>query len=388
VYVLAILLTCGLAFSVQSILSPFIFAAAIVFLLHPYRHTEFARRVIRLAVGLLVLWALYSLLGILAPFIVAYLIAYILNPLVSSLEKRGMPRWTSALLVVVMLIGAAVGILLFVMPLLVSQFEGLMNSLGTLVEDLRDLISSGRLYTALEQAGIPVDKVREAIRTQLTPRLEGILTSLFQGVFGVVSSVSSVAVQIVNAVIIPFLAFYLLKDFPVLSDRFYRFFPAGTRERAKVTMSKVDAIMGRYFRGAVVVAMIQGTISATVLALLGVQYALMLGVMTAILNFIPYLGLVTSLVVAVVVALFSGDPVVTKVLGVIILYLSQKLLEATVLSPRIVGAQVGLHPVVLILCLLVFGYFLGFVGLLIAVPMTALILAMYDEWETRREGAV
>jgi predicted PurR-regulated permease PerM len=387
VYVLAILLIGGLAFTVQSVLSPFVLAAAILFLLFPYRRTEFARRVIPLALGLLALWVLYSLLGVLAPFIIAYLIAYILNPLVSSLERKGMPRWASSLLTVGVLISVVVGILLFVMPLLVSQFQGLMNSLGTLVADVRDLISSGRLFTAMQEYGIPVERVQEAIRTQLTPRLESILASLFEGVFGVVSSMSSVALQVINAVIIPFLAFYLLKDFPVLSERFYRFFPSGNRGRVRAVMGRVDGIMGRYFRGAIVVALIQGTISATVLFLLGVQYALMLGVMTAILNFIPYLGLVTSLVVAVAVAMFSGEPVVTKVLGVIILYLSQKLLEATVLSPKIVGAQVGLHPVVLILCLMVFGYFLGFVGLLIAVPVTALILALYDEWETRREGA-
>ena len=341
---------------------------------------------IQLAIGFLVLWVLYSLLGILAPFIIAYLLAYILNPLVSTLNKKGMPRWVSSLLVVFGLIGVVVALVLVVMPLVVAQFQGLMGSLGKLAADLRDLISSGRLFASLQEYGVPVERIQETIRTQLTPRLEQILKSLFEGVFGVVSSVSTVVLQIVNVVIIPFLVFYLLKDFPILTDRFYRFFPAGNRPQMQMIMGRVDGIMGRYFRGAIIVALIQGTISASVLSLLGVQYALMLGLMTAILNFIPYLGLVTSLVVAAAVALFSGDPVGMKVVGVVVLYLSQKLLEATVLGPKIVGAQVGLHPVVLILCLLVFGYFLGFVGLLIAVPMTALILAMYDVWEKRREG--
>jgi predicted PurR-regulated permease PerM len=81
-----------------------------------------------------------------------------------------------------------------------------------------------------------------------------------------------------------------------------------------------------------------------------------------------------------IVASFSGEPVLLKILAVVLLYLSQKLLEATVFGPRIVGSRVGLHPVLLILCLLVFGYFLGFVGLLIAVPATALIIALVGEW--------
>jgi predicted PurR-regulated permease PerM len=135
------------------------------------------------------------------------------------------------------------------------------------------------------------------------------------------------------------------------------------------------------------VAIIQGTIAAIGLWIIGVKYALVLGIMTGILDFIPYVGLITSLVVSCIVALFSGDPVLVKIAAVVILYLAQKLLEATVLGPKIIGTQVGVHPVLLILCLLVFGYFLGFVGLLIAVPATALILAALNEWELRRNEA-
>jgi predicted PurR-regulated permease PerM len=83
----------------------------------------------------------------------------------------------------------------------------------------------------------------------------------------------------------------------------------------------------------------------------------------------------------------SGEPLVVKVVAVIVLFLSQKLLEAVVLAPKIIGAKVGLHPVILILCLLVFGYFLGLVGMLIAVPLTALMITMLEEWENRRSMA-
>jgi predicted PurR-regulated permease PerM len=177
--------------------------------------------------------------------------------------------------------------------------------------------------------------------------------------------------------------FYLLKDFPSISARFYQAFPEGRRDTVRSLIARIDGVLGGYFRGAVIVAIIQGTISALALWLMGVNYALVLGVMTAILNFIPYVGLVISLVVASMVALFSGEPVLTKVAGVVVLYLSQKLLEATVLGPKIIGPQVGLHPVVLILCLMVFGYFLGFIGLLIAVPATALLLLAWANVEGR-----
>ena len=157
-------------------------------------------------------------------------------------------------------------------------------------------------------------------------------------------------------------------------------------EKVYRVIDTADAILGRYFRGAVIVAVLQGFIAFAGLWFLGVDYPVVLGIMTGILNFIPYVGLLTSLVVASIVAVFSGGPIMIKVLGVVVLYLAQKLLEATVLGPKIVGSQVGLHPVLLILCLLVFGHFLGFVGLLIAVPVTAVLMAFFREWEAAREA--
>ena len=109
--------------------------------------------------------------------------------------------------------------------------------------------------------------------------------------------------------------------------------------------------------------------------------------LTAALDFVPYVGLAVSLIVASIVALFSGGAVGTKVLVVVIMYLSQKIFEAAVLGPKILGSHVGVHPVLLILSLLVFGYFMGFLGLLIAVPLTALLLAGVKEWEAVRKRA-
>jgi predicted PurR-regulated permease PerM len=199
---------------------------------------------------------------------------------------------------------------------------------------------------------------------------------VIEGVLGLLSGVTAVLLQVINAVIIPFLVFYLLKDFPQIGERFYRFFSRARQARARDLVGRIVVVLGRYIRGAV---------SATVLWMIGVRYALVLGLMTSVLNFIPYVGLMISLVVASLVALVSGDPVVSKVIGVVVLYLGQKLLEATVLSPKIIGPQVGLHPVVLILSLMVFGYFLGFIGLLIAVPATALLLMVWEGWEAKRD---
>ena len=387
VVAIAALLLVALGYTVNAIISPFVLVGAILYLLFPFREALLVRRIMWLALFLFVVWFFYSVLHLLAPFLIAFLLAYILNPVVATLATKGFPRWASSLIAVVLLIGSVVAVMLFVVPLAIQQFNGILAGVTGIARDFSVFLQSGKIFDFLASYGLPVDKAREMISEQITPRLENLLTNLFGGVFGFLTGVSSLALQLINAIIIPFLVFYLLMDFSVITHRFLMFVPKERRQRAEELGRMVDRLMGRYFRGAITVAFLQGTISALGLWMIGVQYALVLGIMTGILNFIPYVGLITSLVVSSIVALLSGDPVLVKVIGVAILYLSQKLLEATVFGPKIIGNQVGIHPVLLILCLLVFGFFLGFVGLLIAVPATALIIASVKEWEASRPPA-
>lgn len=382
---IGVLALIAVGITVQSVISPFVIAAVVVFLLYPYRSHILISRVITLTLLLLALWVFVALFGILIPFLLAYLLAYLLNPVVKRLADRGVPRWAGSLLLVVAFVGAFTGAMIYLFPVLVVQFEGILTVIRSLVSQVTAWLDSGAFATALESVGLPADSARQMLTMELVPRLEGVFRGVIDGVFGLLSGVTELALQIVNVVIIPFLVFYILKDFPDVGERFYRFFSRDHQVRVRDLIGRIDDVLGRYFRGAVAVALIQGTLSMTVLWLIEVQYALVLGLMTSVLNFIPYVGLLISLIVASLVALFSGGPVVPKVLGVVVLYLGQKLLEATVLSPKIIGPKVGLHPVVLILSLLVFGYFLGFLGMLIAVPATALLLTGWDSWEERRD---
>ena len=379
--VTALLLLAALGMGVQSILSPFAVTAALIYLLYPLRKHDLPRRLMVLGVVLFSVWFFYTILGILLPFLLAFLIAYIMNPLVARLEQRHVPRWLSSLIVVILMLAIVVGIVLFGMPVIIQQFEGIINGLASIANDFADLLKSGTIFAFLARYGIPVEKAQEVIGQQISPRIESVLKTLFEAIFGFLTSLSSVALHVVNVIIIPFLVFYLLKDFPLITYRFSMLVPRTKRERYLKVSGTVDRLMGKYFRGAVTVAIIQGTIASIGLWIIGVDYALILGIMTGLLDFIPYVGLLTSLVVASIVALFSGGAVAAKIVAVIVLFLSQKILEASVLGPKIVGDQVGLHPVLLILSLLVFGFFLGFVGLLIAVPATALTIALVKEWE-------
>ncbi|MEW6510041.1 MAG: AI-2E family transporter [Bacteroidota bacterium] len=376
-----------LCYTIVGVLSPFVAAAGLLVLLYPFRQNPVARQFMKVGILLFAVWFLASIAGLLAPFAIAFLLAYILNPLVELAAQRRVPRWVSSLVILLLLLGAVVAAALFVVPVAVEQLQAVIAGAGNLADATGRAIESGAMFDALQKFGVTQEKAREAFLQHVLPKLEEALRSFFGALFSVVTSVTSVAQQILNIVIIPFVLFYLLKDFPAVTAGITGLVPRASREAFLRVARNADALMGRYFRGAILVALIQGAIAAAGLWLIGVQYAFVLGLMTAILDFFPYVGLVVSLVVASIVALFSGGSVWTKVLLVVVLYLGQKLLEATVLGPKIIGTQVGLHPVLLILCLLVFGYFLGLVGLLIAVPVTGLAIALVRDWDTtRRRG--
>ena len=374
-----------LSFAVYPSLSPFVILTGLLFLLYPLRREQVPNRLLWLGVFLFAVWFFSAIIGVLAPFLIAFFLAYILNPLVVVLERRRVPRWLSTLLILLLLVGAVVAFGLFIVPVAMEQFQALGAGAGTLAGDASRAIESGALVRYLERFGVTGEKAKEVLAQNLTPKLEEMLTRLFAGLFDVVSSVSSVAHQLLNIIIVPFVLFYLLMDFPLVLHRCAMLVPKKSRSRFVELATRADELMGKYFRGAILVAVIQGTISGVVLWLAGVEYAIVLGLMTAALDFIPYVGLAVSLLVASIVALFSGGAVGTKVLVVVIMYLSQKVFEAAVLGPKILGKHVGLHPVLLILSLLVFGYFMGFLGLLIAVPVTALLIAGVKEWESARK---
>jgi len=377
-----------LGVSVEPILSPFVLVAALIYVLFPFRSNSVVRRVIVVAVVLFGLWFLHSLIGVLIPFILAFVLAYIFNPLVAKVERARVPRWVAALTVTLGGLGIIAAVVLFVLPIALVQFQGLLGAVGGLAATVVDLLKSGKLFDVLTELGVPVEQAQKILSEELSGKIEKVLIGLFEGVIGFLTGFSSLILHIINAIIIPFLFFYLLKDFPSIEDAFVGLVPHDGRANVLFVLTSVDDILGRYLRGALVVALIQGIIAAVVLSLIGVNYALVLGLMTALLNFIPYVGLITSLVIASIVALFSGGAIGMKVLGVVVLYLSQKLLEATVLGPKIIGSKVGLHPVVLILSLVVFGSFLGFAGMLIAVPTTALLIALVKDWQQMRRRPV
>jgi predicted PurR-regulated permease PerM len=384
VLITGVVLLLVLIYLVIPTLSPFAIAAALIFLLYPLRQNPQARRLIWLSILVLIFWFFETATSVLAPFIIAFLLAYILNPGVTVLERRNFPRWASSLLLMILFVGLVVVALILIAPIVVVQLRDIIGGVSAIAGDAVQLTRSGKLYDLLAQYGVPREHVQEFFEKQIPTRLDVILKSLLEGALGFLLGVSSFITSLLNVIIIPFLTFYLLKDFPRILHWVESVLPEARQESIVRYFSRIDGVLGQYFRGAILVAIIQGLISGIVLALLGVRSALVLGILTAILDFIPYVGLLISLVVSSVAAMLSGEPTTMKVVGVVIMYLTQKLFENTVLAPKIIGSKVGVHPVLLILSLFVFGYLFGFVGLLIAVPLMAIIVQSIKLWEENR----
>ena len=141
--------------------------------------------------------------------------------------------------------------------------------------------------------------------------------------------------------------------------------------------------MGSFLRGSIICAIIHGIGVFIFLEILGIKYAIFLSSLSALLNVIPYVGLLLSIIITVIVALFSGDPGLQIPL-VILLYLGQNLLETSYIIPKVIGERIGLHPAILILSLMVFSYFFGFIGMLIALPVVSIIIMFFKEWQMKK----
>jgi predicted PurR-regulated permease PerM len=364
-------------------LSPIVVFLGLVFILHPFRENRLVNRLLWLSFFLFCIWIFDELIGVLMPFVISFLIAYILNPLVNRLERKNIPRWLSALVIITVSAGLTLWFFTLVMPIVFVQFQGIVGEISTFATLSLDALRDGKLFNTLKNLGIPTESLTGTLEKYVPSGVESILSALLTGASNLLSNISSIVVQILNIVLIPFVTFYLLKDFPRVTGAVSALVPETRRSAFRSYLQKIDGVLGQYFRGAMIVAIIQGIISTVVLSLLGVHYAVVLGIMTALLDFIPYVGLIISLVVSTIVACFSGDPVMVKVIGVIIMYIAQKIVENSILAPKIIGKKVGLHPVLLMMSLFVFGYFFGFVGLLIAVPLTAVLVAMLEWWKER-----
>jgi predicted PurR-regulated permease PerM len=329
--------------------------------------------------GLLLGMALIGPLGkVLLPFLGVLGLAYLLNPAVTAAQTRwNVPRWASAMALTGLAVGLAVLLVVLLVPQLIDQVQALAAQVVTWLADAPAWIEGSEFMARLEGSGlIQRAAVEEKLTTLLPDQIAGIAEQLPAALGEITARVGTVLEAITIATILPVLLYYALKDFPLIREEFVRLFPKWKGDR--VYVSRTVAIVGGYLRGQLIIAAIAGFNISVGLVLFDVPFALLIGVAAGLLSLVPNVGAVITNVLAIGLTLAAGTlGDVAVVAGVIF---AQQMLESAVLTPNVMRQQVGLHPILVIMSLLVFGVLFGAIGLLIAVPVAAVLVAAYQSY--------
>lgn len=321
------------------------------------------RTALTVAVIVAVAVFLYSVRAVLTPFLLALVIAYALEPSVSYLHRQGLGRcW--AILIMYSLVGlVTAAVFAIVLPLFVGELASLGQMIPEYVHRIqRFLAAAGQRY---DRWPLP-PAVKQAIDAQIG-RAE---TLLLASIGNMTQGVFSLFGQALNLLVVPFLAFYMLLDLPLFRHRIEVWLPPGSRSEVLVFLREVDRVLAGFVRGQVLVSAVVGLLTAAAMVFLGVPFAAVLGLIAAVLNVIPYFG---SILAAIPGLLLAGTISLTLIVKVAVAYLLIQQVEASILTPRIMGDTMGLHPLALIFALLVGGVYMGLVGMVLAVPVAGLI---------------
>ena len=316
-----------------------------------------------LALVILLLWLLSE---ILLPFVAGLAIAYLLTPLTDRLERAGVNRLAAALLIITLVVLAFIYLILLVAPILGAQLTSFIESVPGYVSRLQALLTdpSRPWLQKLLGAGFNADKSIGDLVTQGVGWITGFIRSLWSGGRALISLFSLVVVT-------PVVAFYLIYDWHRMLRTVDGWVPVKQRETVRALARETDAAISGFVRGQTAVCLILGSFYAVALTLSGLNFGLLIGLISGLITFIPYVGSMTGLVLAVAVAVAQFWPDYGSILMVLGIFLVGQFIEGNLLAPKLVGESVGLHPVWVIFALLAFGYLFGFVGLLVAVPLAA-----------------
>jgi predicted PurR-regulated permease PerM len=318
------------------------------------------------AVAALALWLLAP---VLTPFVVAAVLAYALHPLAEQLAGRGLPRVLAVLLVEGLALLALLAVLLLIVPVLAKELPLLKAQVPVLLDRLNAWVNP-----LLARLGVDITLDVASIKAWLAQLMDANLDDWLAAALASARIGGSVLLSLLgNAILVPVVLFYLLMDWPQLVARTQALVPPRMREAVQGFFGDCDAVLGQYLRGQLLVMVVLAVYYAAALALVGFDLALPVGVFTGLAVAIPYVGFGLGLVLALLAALLQFASL-GGVLLVAAVYALGQLLESFVLTPRLVGERIGLGPLAVIFALMAFGQLFGFVGVLIALPASAVAL--------------
>lgn len=324
------------------------------------------------ALLLLLGWLVWLLAPVITPFAISAVLAYLGDPLVDRLEKVTIRRWTlgrvlAVTLVFILILLLLTVTLLIVVPLLVEQVQMLIKR----VPEWVDWISQQALPWVSSTFGLDIKAFDQAqVKEMMQQYWEEISSATFKVVDLVSKGGMAVVALITNLVLVPVVTFYLLRDWDALVHSIRDLLPRKMEGPVSKVLSDVDDVLGAFFRGQLMVMAALGTIYALGLSLVGVEFAVLIGLGAGLLSIVPYLGTAVGLVVASLAVVFQFQDVLHLLL-VFGVFTAGQMAEGMYLTPKLVGDQIGLHPVAVIFAVLAGGHLFGFLGILLALPVAA-----------------
>jgi len=330
---------------------------------------RFLRRLQWAAAALGVLTLMWLLAPILTPFVVAALLGWLGDPLVDRLERRGLSRALAVTLVFASMVLVLVLALVLLVPMIERQIVTLAQSLPTLQAWAFEVAIPWVETRTGISLGSWTDPQRLVLLLREHWQQAGGMASSF---FGYVSrSGFTLIAWALNLVLVPFLTFYFLRDWDKLVARVGLLVPRDYVATATRLAQESSDVLGAFMRGQFLVMLAQGAFYAVFMSVVGLRLGLLIGMIAGLISFVPYLGATVGLLLGVVAAFLQPDGGLTLALLVVAVFTAGQLLESYVLTPRIVGDRIGLHPVAIIFAIMAGGQLFGFLGMLVALPVAA-----------------
>ncbi|MCG9479148.1 MAG: AI-2E family transporter [Actinomycetia bacterium] len=346
----------------------------------PQKNTDSIKRVgifcwsiigLLIIIGLLFYFVYLIKLAVI-PLLIAIAIAYLLTPLVLLLQRK-MKKIFAVIITYILFLGIIFNVFFFLIPLVIDQFKVFISNFPSYLENLTtvidDFLTNSTLVQNVENLMgsefIPRDT--SAITQYFLDRMDLNRIDLFQQATIFTKNIIN---WVVNFIIGPIIGFYVLKDTNKLRSIFIKVLPVSLRPQAVTLIDKINMVAGRYLRGQLLISFIVGVLCTIVLLILRVDFAILLGFIAGILNMVPFLGPILGAVPAALTALFISP---LKALLVVLLFIAIQQIDNYFITPTIMKYQVSIHPAVIIFSLIAGGAIFGFWGLLLAVPIVAIV---------------
>ena len=315
-------------------------------------------------------WLLWLLAPVLTPFVAAALLAYIGDPLADRLQALRLPRTVAVVIVFLLTLLTIALLALLVLPLIQSQVGALLDALPGIIAQAEQvwLPKLSGLIAAGSDEYIGFAAFIERYSDMAGPWGAKILTA-------VTRSGGALAAAVISLFLIPILTFYLLRDWDFVVSHLGSLVPKSQRETVFKLARESDEVLGAFLRGQLLVMFALAVIYSVGLTLVGLKFAIAIGVVSGLVSFVPYLGFVFGIALAGITVVMEPDPLL-QLAGVVATFSIAQMIEGSILTPKLVGDRIGLHPVIVIFAVAAGGQLFGFFGVLLALPVAAVLSVM------------